>query len=306
MMDEFGDGEALPVGELSQCNTCKRMFFLKVLERHSKICQKSTSKRRKVFDSSRQRAAGTDIPTLKPLKPKAEPPRKPSNWRKKREDLISALHASRASMRAMKKGAPLPPPPPPSYDPDLIQCPYCQRRFNENSAEGHIKFCQDQASRMGNRNKLSNAKKTPARAQYKPPTPVKKVNSAVSTIPSASSRLPQRSGLAQTTGVPSSKASSAASMRTNTSGITSPASGVGMKGRVMGSGYGSLRNTTPGRGPLNKKKQEDTCITRDDVNGSNDVDNDEKKSKFCHSCGTRYPVESAKFCCECGIRRMCI
>lgn len=26
--------------------------------------------------------------------------------------------------------------------------------------------------------------------------------------------------------------------------------------------------------------------------------------KFCHECGTKYPVEWAKFCCECGIRRM--
>ncbi|XP_019749277.1 zinc finger C2HC domain-containing protein 1A isoform X1 [Hippocampus comes] len=315
MMDEFNDGEALPVGDLSQCNTCKRMFFPKVLEKHSKICQKSASKRRKVFDSSRQRAAGTDIPTLKPLKPKsqssssshkAEPPKKPSNWRKKHEDFIAAIQASKASMRAMKEGAPLPPPPPPSYDPDLIQCPYCQRRFNETAAQGHIKFCRDQASRMGNKNKLGDVKKMPARTQYKPPALVKKVNSAVSTIPSAPSRLPAKAGLAQTTGVPSGKAPSAGSLRTNTSGVTSPASGVAMKSRVVGSGYGPVRNAPPGRGPLHKKKQEDTCITRDDVDGCHNVGNGEIKSKFCHSCGTRYPIESAKFCCECGIRRMCI
>ena len=27
-------------------------------------------------------------------------------------------------------------------------------------------------------------------------------------------------------------------------------------------------------------------------------------SKFCHECGTKYPVMNAKFCCECGVRRM--
>ncbi|XP_037135214.1 zinc finger C2HC domain-containing protein 1A isoform X2 [Syngnathus acus] len=309
MMDEFGDGEALPVGDLSQCNTCKRMFLPKVLEKHAKICQKSASKRRKVFDSSRQRAAGTDIPTLKPLKPKsqsssaqkAEPPKKPSNWRKKHEDFLAVLKASKASARAVKEGGPLPPPPAPTFDPDLVKCPYCQRRFNENSAQGHIKFCQDQASRMSNRNK-SDAKKAPARTQYKPPPFVKKVNSASSSIPSASSRLPARSGLSQPTGVPSSKTSPAASTRTNPS--PSPSSGVGIKNRVVSSGYGSVRNTTPVRGPLNKKKLEETCITRDDVDGS--VDNGDVKSKFCHSCGTRYPIEAAKFCCECGIRRLCI
>lgn len=39
-------------------------------EKHAKICQKSATKKRKVFDSSRQRAEGTDIPVLKPIKPK--------------------------------------------------------------------------------------------------------------------------------------------------------------------------------------------------------------------------------------------
>ncbi|KAJ8322020.1 hypothetical protein KUTeg_000491 [Tegillarca granosa] len=28
--------------------------------------------------------------------------------------------------------------------------------------------------------------------------------------------------------------------------------------------------------------------------------------RFCHECGTKYPVSSAKFCCECGVRRMMI
>lgn len=31
-----------------------------------------------------------------------------------------------------------------------------------------------------------------------------------------------------------------------------------------------------------------------------------KLSKFCHECGTKYPVENAKFCCECGMRRLYI
>ncbi|XP_077364541.1 zinc finger C2HC domain-containing protein 1A isoform X3 [Festucalex cinctus] len=304
MMEEFDDGEPLTDGELSQCNTCKRMFFPKVLEKHAKICEKSASKRRKVFDSSRQRAAGTDIPTLKPLKPKAEPPKKPSNWRKKREDFLTAIKASRATAKAMKEGGPLPPPLPPMYDPDLIQCPYCQRRFNEAAAQGHIKFCRDQASRMGNKNKFGEGKKTPARMQFKAPPLVKKVNAAASTAPSASSRLPARSGLAQTTAA--SKVSSATSARTNASGITSPASGVGMKSRVVGSGYGVARNPTPGRRPLNKKKQDDACITRDGADGSNDVGNGEIKNKSCHSCGSMYPIKSAKFCCECGTRRLCI
>ncbi|CAF92467.1 unnamed protein product, partial [Tetraodon nigroviridis] len=119
--------------ELVQCNTCKRSFNPKVLMRHSAVCQKSLSKKRRVFDSSRQRAEGTDISTLKPVKP--------------------------------KDGGPLPPPPPPTYDPDYVQCPYCQRRFNQHAAERHIKFCQEQAARMPQKGKLAEVKKPPARAQ---------------------------------------------------------------------------------------------------------------------------------------------
>ncbi|CAJ1082389.1 zinc finger C2HC domain-containing protein 1A [Xyrichtys novacula] len=308
------DDYAPPAEDLVQCNICQRSFFPKVLEKHTKICQKAASKRRKVFDSSRQRAEGTDISTLKPIKPrsqgssstvKPEPPKKQSNWRKKHEDFIATIRAAKGVTQAMKDGGPLPPPPPPTYDPDYVQCPYCQRRFNESAADRHIKFCQEQAARMSNKSKLGDTKKPPARTQYKAPAPAKKVSSpAVSTIPSASSRLPQRSGLGQPTGIPSNRTSSAGIVRSSPSGLTTPPSGAGNKTRVASSGYGSGRSTQPGSG-LNKKKV-DTYISRNDVDGNNDIGNGGVKSKFCHACGTKYPVESAKFCCECGVRRMCI
>ncbi|XP_033988387.1 zinc finger C2HC domain-containing protein 1A isoform X1 [Trematomus bernacchii] len=315
MMEEFEDGEAPSGEELIQCNTCKRCFFPKVLGKHAKICQKSAAKRRKVFDSGRQRAEGTDIPTLKPIKPKsqsstssgkAEPLKKPSNWRKKHEDFIATIRAAKGIDQVLKDGGPLPPPPPATYDPDYVQCPFCQRRFNEGAADRHMKFCQEQAARMPSKgNKLGEVKKPAARTPTKPSAPVKKVASpAMSSIPSASSRLPQRSGIGQPSGMSSSKIASAGSLRTNPSGLTSPPLGVGSKTRGVSSGYGPARNTQSGIA-LNKKKV-DNYISRNDNDGSDEIDNGGVKSKFCRSCGTKYPVESAKFCCECGLRRMCI
>ncbi|XP_068199996.1 zinc finger C2HC domain-containing protein 1A isoform X2 [Antennarius striatus] len=308
-VNELNHGDA-PAVDLVQCSTCKRNFFPKVLDKHAKICHKTVSKKRKVFDSSRQRADGTDIPTLKPIKPKsqsssstdkAEPPKKPSNWRKKHEDFINTIRAAKTLTQVMKDGGPLPPPPPPTYDPDYIQCPYCQRRFNESAADRHIKFCQEQAARMPNKNK-SDVKKTPARTQYKPSAPVKKINTpAVSPIPSTTSRLPQRSGLGQSTTIPASKMTS---MKNNPSGLTSPPSGVGNKNRAMGSGYGPVRDAQTGAA-LNKKKL-NRPISRNDIVDMNDESSNGMKTKFCHCCGTKYPVESAKFCCECGMKRMCI
>ncbi|XP_061569595.1 zinc finger C2HC domain-containing protein 1A isoform X2 [Cololabis saira] len=303
MMEEFEDGDAPPSVDRCQCNTCQRWFLPKTLEKHAKICQKSAVKRRRVFDSSRQRAEGTDISTLKPIKPKAEPPKKPSNWRKKHEDFIATIRAAKNITQVMKDGGPLPPPPPPTYDPDYVQCPYCDRRFNQGAADRHIKFCQEQAARMPNKGKLGDTKKSPGRTQYKPL--VKKASSSpASAIPPATSRLPQRSAFGPPSGIPSSKASSAGSVRSNPSGLTSPPSGVGNKARAAPSGYSSARNLQSGVGPNRKKP--DSYISRTDTDGGNEVGNGGMKSKFCHACGTKYPVESAKFCCECGVRRMCI
>uniref|UniRef100_H2S7S5 Zinc finger C2HC domain-containing protein 1A n=1 Tax=Takifugu rubripes TaxID=31033 RepID=H2S7S5_TAKRU len=131
--------------------------------RHAQICQ-SVAKKRKVFDSSRQRAEGTDIPTLKPMKPK--PPKKQSNWRKKHDDFIATIRAAKSVAHIIKDGGPLPPPPPPTYDPDYIQCPCCQRRFNENAAERHIKFCQEQAARMPQRVLLMSKDQGPTEASF--------------------------------------------------------------------------------------------------------------------------------------------
>ncbi|KAM6952061.1 zinc finger C2HC domain-containing protein 1A-like [Lycodopsis pacificus] len=155
--------DAPPAGDLTQCETCNRSFRPKVLFMHAKICQKSATKRRKVFDSSRQRAEGTDPPTLKPLKPKAEPPKKLSNWRKKHDDVIATIRAAKVITRVIvKDGGPLPPPPPPTYDPDYVQCPCCDRRFNQGAADRRIKFCQEQAARMPTKGKLE-PKKPPGR-----------------------------------------------------------------------------------------------------------------------------------------------
>ncbi|XP_058621187.1 zinc finger C2HC domain-containing protein 1A isoform X2 [Onychostoma macrolepis] len=309
--------ESPPVSEdLLPCKICGRRFFSKVLKKHMPICQKTAAKKRKVFDSSRQRAEGTDIPVVKPIKPKPEPPKKQSNWRRKHEEFIATIRAAKGLDQVMKDGGPLPPPPPPSYDPDYIQCPYCQRRFSENAADRHIKFCKEQASRISNKGKFagSDKAKPPARTQYKPPP--KKANSpAVSTVSTVSSRLPQRSAYGQGagTGIPSSKTSSTgpvksvlsgySPLRNSSSGLTSPPSEGNMKPKSMVS-QSSLRNPPSGIGMNKKVQNADNCISRNDM--ENEIHFSTTGTKFCHECGTKYPVDWAKFCCECGVKRMYI
>uniref|UniRef100_A0A8C5WJX3 Zinc finger C2HC domain-containing protein 1A n=1 Tax=Leptobrachium leishanense TaxID=445787 RepID=A0A8C5WJX3_9ANUR len=206
--------ENLSAEELRACKICGRTFFPATLKKHVLICQKSTVKKRKAFDSSRQRAEGTDITTVKPVKARPEQPKKPSNWRRKHEDFIATIRAARGLTQTLKEGGELPPPPPPSYDPDYVQCPYCQRRFSENAADRHISFCKEQAARITNKGKLGvdgKVKNIP-RPQCKPPT-VKKMNSPASGSP-ATTRLPQPPNFGKTSGIPSGKTSTSSATAT--------------------------------------------------------------------------------------------
>jgi rRNA maturation endonuclease Nob1 len=31
-----------------------------------------------------------------------------------------------------------------------------------------------------------------------------------------------------------------------------------------------------------------------------------KYAKFCHNCGSKYPLSEAKFCCVCGVQRLAV
>lgn len=74
---------------------------------------------------------------------KAEPPTKKTNWRRTHEEFIQAIRSAKQVQQHLAKGGKLSdlPPPPPSENPDYVQCPHCQRRFNEGAAARHIPKC---------------------------------------------------------------------------------------------------------------------------------------------------------------------
>lgn len=152
---------------LVPCNVCGRTFFPEALSKHQPICKKLSSKQRKVFDSSKQRADGTEILTMKKRSPpKQQQTVKKSSWRQQHEDFINSIRSAKQATTAIKEGRPPPPPPPPTINPDYIQCPFCLRRFNEAAAERHINFCKDQAARRAvNKPSVKAANKPASRAQ---------------------------------------------------------------------------------------------------------------------------------------------
>ncbi|XP_054827853.1 zinc finger C2HC domain-containing protein 1B [Eublepharis macularius] len=156
---------------LVPCDTCGRHFVQDALLRHQPICRKVFNKKRKPFNSLKQRLQGTEILTVK-RKPPPKNQEKKSNWRQQHENFITAIRAAKLASIAMKEGRPLPPPPPPTINPDYIQCPYCMRRFNEAAAERHINFCKEQAARRAFAPGQKGAKQAPGKqaASKKEPT----------------------------------------------------------------------------------------------------------------------------------------
>lgn len=136
-----------------ECKICKRFFNSDRIEKHEVICEKTVTKKRKPFDATKHRVKGTDAEkyitkkkpssSVKSTKAAPEPPAKKSNWRSKHEDFINAIRAAKQVQAHLAKGGKLSdlPPPPPSENPDYIQCPHCQRRFNEAAASRHIPKC---------------------------------------------------------------------------------------------------------------------------------------------------------------------
>jgi len=84
---------------------------------------------------------GCGNPAEQPLKGKAAAPK----WKTDSENFRAQLRNARKVTDAIAAGRDLKdlPPPEPTYDPSLVPCPHCGRRFNEKAAERHIPKCND-------------------------------------------------------------------------------------------------------------------------------------------------------------------
>lgn len=150
---------------LARCTICARNFAEDRIAKHREICQKTKTKKRKVFDTTKHRVLGTDAEkyvlrkkvgagaskksisgastTKAPTAASAAADAKKSDWRRKHEEFIQTIRAAKEMQAHLAKGGKLSdlPPPPPSENPDYVQCPHCSRRFNQTAAERHIPKC---------------------------------------------------------------------------------------------------------------------------------------------------------------------
>jgi len=135
-----------PELNLIECYLCNRKFLAERIEKHQTICKKTTTKQRRTFDSSKQRAVeGEGISKTSSMAKSntSTTPKPKSNWKQTHEDFIRSIRAAKKVTEHMAKGGKASdlPPPPPSLNPDYVHCQYCDRRFNPTAAERHIPKC---------------------------------------------------------------------------------------------------------------------------------------------------------------------
>ncbi|XP_038222232.1 bromodomain-containing protein DDB_G0270170 isoform X4 [Zerene cesonia] len=104
---------------LAPCPVCGRTFVPQSLAKHVKICEKMTIKKRKTFDSSRQRREENS-----PFLEKSPPNTAKATPKPKVQSVRSAI---------MKPTA------------DLQKCPHCGRAFGVRAFERHVEWCADKA-----------------------------------------------------------------------------------------------------------------------------------------------------------------
>ncbi|NXM62241.1 ZC21C protein, partial [Illadopsis cleaveri] len=132
-----------------ECSFCKRKFLCTRLEKHMSICGKNKDSKRKVFDSRKARARGTELEQYQQEKssrsPQSKTPPRKNNWKQKHEALIRIMSQARQAQQTLAKGRKVSdlPPLPPNENPDYVACTYCGRKFAPRVAERHIPKCKN-------------------------------------------------------------------------------------------------------------------------------------------------------------------
>ncbi|KAJ8915144.1 hypothetical protein NQ315_000396 [Exocentrus adspersus] len=181
MVDEAP--ETIPdTQELLPCHVCGRTFLPAPLRKHERICERTSTKKRKPFDSLKQRVEGTDLADFhqksylrKPEGPSAAQELKKkgrSNWKEKHLALVSAIRAA--------KGVPADTSPalPKTKSTTALmagteRCPSCDRQFGPKAYDRHVEWCKEKKAQQRIHHSPANVllakERLEARTKYVPP-----------------------------------------------------------------------------------------------------------------------------------------
>ncbi|KAG9481685.1 zinc finger C2HC domain-containing protein 1C isoform X2 [Eleutherodactylus coqui] len=133
--------------QLAPCQLCGRRFMEQRLQKHQAVCEKMHSSKRKVFDSSKARAKGTDLEQYLNKKGNQLPPasqERTNSWPQKHEASLRTNVQARVVKDHIAREGRISnrPPRPPKENPGYVTCPECSRRFAPGAAERHIPKCK--------------------------------------------------------------------------------------------------------------------------------------------------------------------
>ena len=151
------------------CPDCGRKFSREALSRHAGVCKKVFLTKRKKFNSTAARVAGTEAAKFvkgandrgrgrrrgagrdgaRSRQRARSPPvggaaaAKKAKWKAKSSAFRDAMRAAREYKAAKAAGIDPPPIAASAPDPSFVPCPNCGRTFNEKAAERHIPRCKN-------------------------------------------------------------------------------------------------------------------------------------------------------------------
>ncbi|VUZ56293.1 unnamed protein product [Hymenolepis diminuta] len=227
-------------------------------------------------------------------------------------EFIKTIRSAKAYQSAVSKGgnAPLPPPPPSAIDPDLVKCPYCNRRFNETAAERHIPFCKDKSERDRLKLQSNKTPKRPSHISADKSVDQRKTSQKINHSAQKISKSPM------TTNPSSSKSSSIpnepkdGSLPNTTRSRESAVTSI-KKPKVPNTRSSSVQKLSPihsASAHRDTKSRSRNVSARREPLAVQQTSQTRVSSKIlhCHECGAKYPTTSARFCPECGVKKMAI
>ncbi|CAK91220.1 unnamed protein product (macronuclear) [Paramecium tetraurelia] len=157
-------GEQVVEEKLYQCpEGCGRSFNAKALEKHSKICKKVFQQKRKVFNSQKQRQIEAEDnvkgrggamkrqvqkqPMKQGQKQQQQVKSEKPKWKAQSEAFRAIIRQAKGQRLTKEEQTSLSGAMESAQD--LVQCKFCNRKFNTEAAKKHIVFCETKAKQCG-------------------------------------------------------------------------------------------------------------------------------------------------------------
>lgn len=151
--------------ERVSCQFCSRKFVPKSLAKHAIVCERTLYKKRKTFDSAKQRIRGTELaeflPTVMTAK-KSEAFTLPVPVKEK-PAIVQKFTNTAPHVPARKSNKLTSPNKSSNYE----RCPYCDRTFGPKAFDRHIEWCKEQSVRIESKSSATQEAKERLEARIK-------------------------------------------------------------------------------------------------------------------------------------------